>query len=1593
MRASHRCSSLAALAVAVVLLAPAFPASAQVFDRETTIVVANPGNPYFDQFSDFTTRIQTANIEDAINQAVAQAQAGAATSYTVLILANIATVGQAAPDPWSGNITIPAGVGLTLLGFPRGAPQDIIIQSAIAGLPALTVTRNANDPAVSVEGLTFTGAAAGGGANEPDGIQVRGPGTVEVSRCYIRGNARHGVSCQAGAGVTLTNCSIDSNRQNGVHLAVGAGTASITHCTITRNGRSGVFATGATTADVKYSLVYRNGQGDPEQNNGFDANTPPAGWIPDPEWQYGTPAGGGTVTLDLNADPTAGHTGDYVYGVNLAGDYSPPAPVIAPPNTPLPALTADGVDLTIPFTVPPGIDAVGDVNLFLNIEHTNVEQLTARLTSPSGTEIILFDRAGAPGTVNFLSELNDQGPLDVMADPGPFVDPTQPVRPQERLSAFAGERATGPWRLTIEDSAGECNLVDEDFSAPLTDWELKGVTFDERYQLPQGALSQSLSLKSGSSIWRDCEMKFTMDISPGSPSNSEVAAFLRYNNIGGESYYKLAIRPNGAQADLVFSAKQKTSTEVVLAATTVAAFPYGVPVDVILSVEGQIATGGVTLRIQIPPVVNITVPDLGIDVVEGTVGLMSQGVITYFDDVCVTQLPILGGVTGAIRDARLEFTPQNFLTSAPLDVPGSIGLRLEYYRWLNQDPASGATVQARSNGMPADTWITLWDKNETGAAGVKDEDWAEVSLDVDTARLANTTTGVQFRWGYYLEANPTLFIPAAGWNIDDVVIYSIPSAGDVGGIVQDGGSTVTIDTNDVFENQLDNYVGLAQTDIDASNSLSVEPKIVFSPWAGKITDTTSELINKVTGATVERDFEYAVRSTGEADIGADEYSGTGGEGYWEYCVVTRNPIGRLEPGQLRVEIGYTGNLDTNTGIFLLPQLGNEADPTTYIPLNITGGNQYTGVYFATNTDPITTSLTNGTNRPDPGDLVADGHGMIYLVHNGAILSNSYISASAQQGRHVLIDTVPPRFLHLSGDPNVLTNNVVLPPQIAVLNNSGPYAAMGVVAGAPPGPWHAFTAVDLGAGLPQIDDDLTLAFATRAPFAPVVDPATSSVGQEDPKVFFNVASVSNNYAEAPLDVTVRPQFVDVSVAEAFPELGLDPDAFQVAGFATGSIAAAPVNDVLPSTESIFPPARWDLAVTGSLGSVLAVSNFVATRNNVAGYFDLVAESHIAGAKNMRAEWSFTDGALPGIPLAALFDQDRLHMAGRFNAIDQAGNRADREAGFQGPPLNLWWLRGRHLRTGDFNVTQNAASGEAYPTVQWRYNPGYSLGINNANPDNPRIQYTFRLYASQEYGQANNTWYDPITNWRLWSPDNILLPGYFAGIQKGLNEVNQSLLDRNLLIVVSAMDEAGNVEPWPFDDFILYPSGTINKDVSGSGGTTWREFYVPGEPSALDTTLLATISRVTETASINLGSTAIAQYPTEGRLEATFDIGVVAPTTKGNVGVNVELEADGQVVFSGTIMVDARRRIVLTLPFEGDGGYDWHEDSDPPLNALTVLGAPGRVVNYVFRAATWLTDEGQRDVTPANFYFTVVPGTVQEYLESIKGRQPVKVFEAQ
>jgi subtilisin-like proprotein convertase family protein len=89
-----------------------------------------------------------------------------------------------------------------------------------------------------------------------------------------------------------------------------------------------------------------------------------------------------------------------------------------------------------------------DVNVALRLEHTFMADLTVRLTSPSGTEVVLTDQNGGSGDGYVDTYFDDEAADPVVGGSAPF---TGPHRPQEPLSAFDGEDQQGTWTLAIYD--------------------------------------------------------------------------------------------------------------------------------------------------------------------------------------------------------------------------------------------------------------------------------------------------------------------------------------------------------------------------------------------------------------------------------------------------------------------------------------------------------------------------------------------------------------------------------------------------------------------------------------------------------------------------------------------------------------------------------------------------------------------------------------------------------------------------------------------------------------------------------------------------------------------------------------------------------------------------------------------------------------------------------------------------------------------------------------------------------------------------------------------------------------------------------------
>jgi cysteine-rich repeat protein len=101
-----------------------------------------------------------------------------------------------------------------------------------------------------------------------------------------------------------------------------------------------------------------------------------------------------------------------------------------------------------------------DVDVYLELQHTNSQDLDVYLVSPSGTTIALTtDNGGGNDDVFRGTTFDDQAPGSPSA---PNVRnytytnlvATGPIQPEEPLGKVVGEPANGPWALVVIDDAG-----------------------------------------------------------------------------------------------------------------------------------------------------------------------------------------------------------------------------------------------------------------------------------------------------------------------------------------------------------------------------------------------------------------------------------------------------------------------------------------------------------------------------------------------------------------------------------------------------------------------------------------------------------------------------------------------------------------------------------------------------------------------------------------------------------------------------------------------------------------------------------------------------------------------------------------------------------------------------------------------------------------------------------------------------------------------------------------------------------------------------------------------------------------------------------
>jgi subtilisin-like proprotein convertase family protein len=101
----------------------------------------------------------------------------------------------------------------------------------------------------------------------------------------------------------------------------------------------------------------------------------------------------------------------------------------------------------------PGQAILNNVTVAIgSLTHSFVSDLQIELTSPQGTTVRLFDRAGSSGDNLANTVFDDAAATPIAAGTAPFTGSFIPSQP---LAAFKGERANGNWTLTVRDLAAE----------------------------------------------------------------------------------------------------------------------------------------------------------------------------------------------------------------------------------------------------------------------------------------------------------------------------------------------------------------------------------------------------------------------------------------------------------------------------------------------------------------------------------------------------------------------------------------------------------------------------------------------------------------------------------------------------------------------------------------------------------------------------------------------------------------------------------------------------------------------------------------------------------------------------------------------------------------------------------------------------------------------------------------------------------------------------------------------------------------------------------------------------------------------------------
>ena len=190
-----------------------------------------------------------------------------------------------------------------------------------------------------------------------------------------------------------------------------------------------------------------------------------------------TPAAGSKAYPNVATDATATNTAPYSATLSAAATCGAPVPLTvtitsSQGTVQLPATLPTGGPgattsstanpaLAIPDDNPTGASStttfagpgiVFDVNATVNITHSYDGDLTATLSAPDGTSVLLFGNVGDLNDNFVNTTLDDEAATAIAAGTAPFTGSFRPAFP---LSAMDGKTLAGTWTLTVVDTSAE----------------------------------------------------------------------------------------------------------------------------------------------------------------------------------------------------------------------------------------------------------------------------------------------------------------------------------------------------------------------------------------------------------------------------------------------------------------------------------------------------------------------------------------------------------------------------------------------------------------------------------------------------------------------------------------------------------------------------------------------------------------------------------------------------------------------------------------------------------------------------------------------------------------------------------------------------------------------------------------------------------------------------------------------------------------------------------------------------------------------------------------------------------------------------------